>query len=396
LADEYVSPGAIVQDVQARGGELARLLLGPVINATGVVLHTNLGRAPLSEAAVLAASLAAGAVNLELDLAAGERGSRAPAAEKLLCALTGSEAALVVNNNAGALVLALAVLARGREVIVSRGELIEIGGEFRLPSIMEVSGAVLREVGTTNRTRASDVRGAIADNTGLILKVHPSNYRILGFTDEAALGDLAFIAREAGVPLLHDIGSGLLTPDERFPGEPDATTSLQAGADLVCFSGDKLLGGPQAGVIAGRAALVAACRRHPLARALRADKMSLAAMEATLLAHARGDRSRIPIWRMLELTPDDIRPRAASMAAATGGRCAEGESLSGGGSLPGLGLPTVLVAVDHERPADVARALRRGTPPVVARVENGALVIDMRTVDPKDDAALEQALRAAL
>jgi L-seryl-tRNA(Ser) seleniumtransferase len=391
---EDVDAAAVLADTHARAGELQRLLLGRVVNATGVVLHTNLGRAPLSARAVAAAAAASGAVNLELDLAGGERGERAPGCARLLSSLTGAESAHVVNNNAGALVLLLAALARGREVIVSRGELIEIGGEFRLPAIMEIAGVALREVGTTNRTRASDIRSAISENTGLILKVHPSNYRIVGFTDAASLQDLTFIAREAGVPLVHDIGSGLLAPDAALPGEPDASTSLADGADLVCFSADKLLGGPQAGILAGRAALIAACRRHPLARALRADKVALAALEATLLMHAKGERNALPVWRMLSLPVEEIRARATAMAAQIpGARCIESTSVVGGGSVPGHELPTVLVALPGSEPAVGLRALRARALPIIARIEDDVVVLDPRTVDPSDDDAVVAAAR---
>jgi len=392
---ESIDADAVRADALARATALQHALLGRVVNATGVILHTNLGRAPLSAAAVEAVRAAAGATNIEFDLEGGERGARAPAASQLLCALSGAAAAHVVNNNAAALVLALAAIARGREVIVSRGELIEIGGEFRLPAIMEASGATLVEVGTTNRTRTADVRAAITERTGLVLKVHPSNFRIVGFTAEPPVADVVAVAHEAGVPVLYDIGSGLLTADPLLPGEPDATSALAAGVDLVCFSGDKLLGGPQAGVLAGREDLVAACRRHPLARAFRADKMTLAALEATLGQIAAGDTDAVPVQRMIAATDADLRPRAERIAAAAGGEIVEGESVVGGGSMPGHTMPSPLVAFRDAQPDVLAAALRRNRPPVIARVENDSLVIDVRTVDPDDDDIVIDALKRA-
>ncbi|MGH2726736.1 MAG: L-seryl-tRNA(Sec) selenium transferase, partial [Actinomycetota bacterium] len=364
-----------------------------------VVLHTNLGRAPYSTAAARAAVEASGYLNLEYDLASGERGPRAPVAATLLAALTGAEAAHVVNNNAGALLLALSALARGREVIVSRGELIEIGGEFRLPDIMEASGAILREVGTTNRTHTKDYRRAIGERTALVLKVHPSNYHVVGFTKEAPLSDLLAIAHESGVSLLFDIGSGLTHADERLSGEPDASAAIAAGCDLVCFSGDKLLGGPQAGVLVGRRVLIDACRRSPIARAVRADKVTLAAMEATVLAHARGAAAEVPTVRAIVASADEIRVRAQRLVAALppGEAILEnGASVIGGGSLPGRTLATALVAIAHARPDILASVLRQCDPPVVARVDKGRVVLDLRSVDPADDAALTAALVSAV
>jgi L-seryl-tRNA(Ser) seleniumtransferase len=389
----------VADRVARRAGDLERRRLRRVVNATGVVLHTNLGRAPLAPDAIAAAAEAAGAVALELDLATGRRGERAPVAATLAAALTDAEAALVVNNNAGAVLLALAALARGREVIVSRGELIEIGGEFRLPEIMEASGAILREVGTTNRTHLRDYRRAIGERTGCVLVVHPSNYRVVGYTATPLLEEVAAVAHEAGVPLLHDIGSGLLAPDPALPGEPDARSSLGAGADLVSFSGDKLLGGPQAGILVGRRRLVEACRRHPVARAVRADKLTLAAMEATLHAHARGEATRLPVRAMLAADPDLLRARAERLVAALppgAAAVSPGESVVGGGSLPGRVLPTVVVSLVHPRPQALAAALREADPPVVARVERGRVVLDLRTVSPAEDDALAAACRAAL
>jgi L-seryl-tRNA(Ser) seleniumtransferase len=391
-----------VEELAARvAGELDQVWAGrtrAVVNATGVVLHTNLGRAPLSAAAREAVAEAAGYAAVEYDLAAGTRGRRGAAAEGLLRAATGAEAALVANNAAGGLLLALGGLARGREVVVSRGELIEIGGEFRLPQIMEAAGVVLREVGTTNRTHLRDYVAALGPATGMVLAVHPSNYRVEGFATRPALAELAALAAEHGLPLLHDIGSGLL--DGELGDEPSVAGSLRAGAGLVLFSGDKLLGGPQAGLLVGRAELVGRLARHPLARAVRADKLSLAALEATLADHLAGRRDELPVWRALLLTPADLKPRAAALAGKVGPAATlrRGTSVAGGGSLPGEGLESVLVEVDPA-PASataVAARLRAGDPPVVARVERGRVVLDLRTVPEEQDSLVAEALTAAL
>jgi len=391
-----------VEELAARvAGELdgrwARRTRG-VVNATGVVLHTNLGRAPLSAAARAAVAEAAGYASVEYDLVAGTRGRRGAAAEALLREATGAEAGLVVNNAAGALLLALGGLARAREVVVSRGELIEIGGEFRLPQVMEAAGVVLREVGTTNRTHLRDYAAAFGDDTGLVLAVHPSNYRVEGFATRPALAELAALAAERGLPLLHDVGSGLLHGE--LGDEPSVAASLRAGADLVLFSGDKLLGGPQAGLVVGRAELVGRLARHPLARAVRADKLTLAALEATLADHLAGRRDQLPVWRSLLLTPAELEPRAAAVAAAVGPAASlrPGTSVAGGGSLPGEGLESVLVEVDPA-PAgagEVLARLRAGDPPVVARVERDRVVVDLRTVPPELDSLVARALAAAL
>lgn len=361
----------------------------PVINATGVVLHTNLGRAPLSAAAIDAVRGAAGPVALEYDLASGARAERAPVAARLAAALCDAEDALVVNNNAAALVLLLAALAGGRDVLVARGELIEIGGGFRLPEVMAASGARLREVGTTNRTRAADF--TVDDASALVLKVHPSNYEITGFTASPTVAELAEVARAASIPFAFDIGSGLLAPDPRMPAEPDATSALDDGADLVCFSGDKMLGGPQAGIIAGRADLVEACRRHPLARAVRADKLSLAALEATLWAHARGEE--VPVTAMIGADAQTLQRRAEALASTIAGATVEqGDAVPGGGSLPGVTLPTFVVTVAEADPDALATGLRAGDPPIIARVAKDRLIIDLRTVAPADDARIAAAL----
>jgi L-seryl-tRNA(Ser) seleniumtransferase len=373
--------------------------LSGVINATGVILHTNLGRAPLPDQAVRAvARTARHYSDLEVERETGKRGRRTVRAEFLLTALTGAEDALVVNNNAAALLLALAALARRKEVLVSRGELIEIGGEFRLPEIMAASGARLIEVGTTNRTRLTDYRRALGDRTGLILKVHPSNYRVTGFAGSPELGSLTDLARRAEVPLLYDVGSGLLA---RYPGvprdEPAATEALAGGADLVCFSGDKLLGGPQAGLVLGRRDLVERLRRNPIARAVRVDKMTVAALEAVLALYAAGRRGSVPVWSSLTATSASVRARARDLAAAlTEASVVRTEAVAGGGSIPEAGLPSHGVRLPVTHPEQIAARLRTGQPAVFCRVEEGALLFDLRAVAPDDDDDLARAVRYAL
>ena len=379
----------------------ARMALGlsPVINATGVVLHTNLGRAPLPEqAARAAARVARSYSDLEVDRETGKRGRRTTRAEFLLTAISGAEDALVVNNNAAALLLALAALSRRKDVLVSRGELIEIGGEFRLPEIMAASGARLLEVGTTNRTRLADYRRALSDRSGMILRVHPSNYRVVGFAESPKAESLADLAHRAGVPLLHDIGSGLLGPSKAVPGEePAASEALSAGADLVCFSGDKLLGGPQAGILVGRRTLVERLRRHPIARAVRVDKMTVAALEVVLRMHADGRRQELPTWRSLVGPPRIVQARARTLAGALdGAEVRRTESVAGGGSLPGYGIPSHGVRLPVPRPERMAARLRTSNPPVFCRVEDDALIFDLRTVDEADDGKLLRAVRYAL
>lgn len=382
--------------------------LRPLVNATGVVINTNLGRAPLSKRAIgELVSVASSYSNLEYDLTEGSRGSRHTHVAQLICTLTGAERALVVNNNAAAVLVALAALTSGKEVIISRGELVEIGGGFRIPDVLRQSGARLVEVGTTNKTRLADFAAAITDESAALLSVHPSNFRVIGFTETPALSALADLARTHGLPLLHDLGSGSLLPTESYglQHEPTPQESIAAGADLVCFSGDKLLGGPQAGILAGRAALLDRIAVHPLMRAIRIDKLTLAALEGTLhdYADAIAD-ARVPVIRMLALTVEEIRRRAdqwverlreANIPAVT----VEGESAVGGGSLPGETLPTVLVAIAqqyaallHLAPADtlpeigeLAARLRRAPLPVVARVLRGQLLLDPRTVLPEQD-----------
>ncbi|CAN5753702.1 L-seryl-tRNA(Sec) selenium transferase [soil metagenome] len=389
--------GAIEEGATLRLARDATPSLRPVINATGVIIHTNLGRAPLSEAAAAqVVRLAAGYSNLEYDLDAGARGRRDVHAERLLCGLTGADAACVVNNNAAATLLTLAALAGGREVIVSRGELVEIGGGFRVPDVMAQSGAILREVGTTNRTRAADYAAAISDRTAAILRVHPSNFRIEGFTERPSVRELADLGRRFQIPLLDDLGSGYLGGDApALRDEPGIQATLEQGADLVMFSGDKLLGGPQAGIIAGRRDLVDAVRRHPLMRAVRVDKMTYAALEATLQANASGRPEEVPVARMIAMAAPEIGARAERLAAALSGtplRCAviDGFSTIGGGSAPGATLPTRLLQLQHETVSANAleTRLRQLDPPVIARIQDDFVVLDLRTVLPSQDAPL--------
>jgi L-seryl-tRNA(Ser) seleniumtransferase len=375
-----------------------------VINATGIIVHTNLGRAPLSPRALdRLIDVARGYSTLEYDLGRGERGRRDTHAEQTICRLTGAEAAVVVNNNAAAALLVLAALASGREVIVSRGELVEIGGGFRVPDVMTQSGARLREVGTTNKTRASDYAAAVTDQTALILRVHPSNFRIEGFTERPSLTDLVALGSRLRVPVVEDLGSGhmgLGTDHPLHHAEPTVQSSVGAGVDLCCFSGDKLLGGPQAGVIVGKAVHVDRIRRHPLMRALRVDKLTYAALEATLVEYLVGRAEEtVPVQRMLALTADAIRGRAQLLAERLSGEqwrveVVPGVSAVGGGSAPGVELPTWLLAVEHRHlnPDQCAATLRQQSPPVIARIEHGRLLLDLRTVDDEDDILVAELL----
>jgi L-seryl-tRNA(Ser) seleniumtransferase len=400
---DAIEQGTIDRLARTMGGSLRQ-----VINATGVILHTNLGRAPLAPAAAeRVARLSSGYTNLEYDLARGERGRRDVHAERLLCRLTGAEAAVVVNNNAAATLLVLAALAAGREVIISRGELVEIGGGFRVPDVLAQSGAVLREVGTTNRTRLADYAAAIGDRTALILRVHPSNFRIEGFTERPSVADLAALSQRFRIPLAEDLGSGYLADESRsvpaLADEPRVASSVKAGVDVIMFSGDKLLGGPQAGIIAGREALVTAIRRHPLMRALRVDKLTYAALEATLEEFAAGRaHATVPVARMLSMTAQEIAFRAGTLANTLSAHgllatVADSESAIGGGSAPGASLPTCVVLVRHPvlSASALEARLRRSTPPVIARIEHDHLVIDLRTVNPADDATVAQAVEDA-
>ena len=368
-------PGVIAERVVAELTRARRPSLRRVLNATGVLVHTNLGRAPLAEAAITrVVEVGRGYSNLEYDLERGERGTRQDHLAELLGRLTGAEAALVVNNNAAAVLLALAALAEGRDVVVSRGELIEIGDGFRIPDVLARSGARLVEVGTTNRTRAADYEVAIGPETALLLRVHQSNFRVVGFSERPSLAELAEVARRHQLPLVDDLGSGSLV---RIVDEPTPAESLRAGADLVCFSGDKLLGGPQAGIVVGRADLVERLRRHPLQRALRADKLTLAALEGTLaVALDPESRDAVPVLRMLHEPVDAVRARAERLAELVGGEVEDTVARVGGGALPLAELPSAACAVD----AELAVALRLGDPPVVALVRDGRTLLDCRTL----------------
>jgi L-seryl-tRNA(Ser) seleniumtransferase len=387
-AREEIRAGADPGDLGQRLHDELRAARAPslrrVLNATGVIVHTNLGRAPLAaEALAQVIDVARGYSNLELDLRDGARGSRQDHVAAILRRLTGAEAALVVNNNAAAMLLALGALAEGREVIVSRGELIEIGDGFRIPDVLARSGARLVEVGTTNRTRAKDYERAVRAETALVLRVHQSNFRVVGFTELPKLEELAAVARRHGVPLLDDLGSGVLT---ELPGEPSARESLAAGADLVCFSGDKLLGGPQAGIVVGRADLVELLRVHPLHRAVRADKLTLAALEGTLRLYLDAPE-RIPVLRMLREDAAAVRARAERLAALAGGTVEETVARVGGGALPLAEIPSFACALEET----LAAALRLGDPPVVGIVRDGKLLLDCRTLQ---DAEIDEVAAA--
>ncbi len=401
-----LSVAGLVKAVLERLERRVTPTLRPIINATGVIIHTNLGRAPLSEAALRAMrAIGGGYSNLEYDLEAGRRGSRYTHVGALLAELTGAEAGLVANNNAAALVLILATHAAGREVLISRGQLVEIGGGFRIPDIMAQSGAILREVGTTNRTYAHDYEAAITpDLTAMILRVHTSNFQLLGFVHQPALSELAQIARHHGLLLADDVGSGALLDTTQFglAYEPRPQDSLAAGADLVCFSGDKLLGGPQAGCIVGRRELVEAIKRHPLMRAFRVDKTTLAGLDATLRAYQRGTAvEEIPVWQMIAYPAEEIHATALDWAdrlhrARLNVEVVPGHSAVGGGSLPGQTLPTWLVAIRAPHPSEAAAALRRHRPPIVVRIEDDRLLIDPRTVLPDQEEALLRGLETTL
>jgi L-seryl-tRNA(Ser) seleniumtransferase len=378
-----VDPGDLTARLREELADTRQPRLQGVLNATGVVVHTNLGRAPLAaEAIERVLEVARGYSNLEYDLTEGVRGSRQDHVVRTLRRLTGAEAALVVNNNAAAVLLALAALADGREVIVSRGELIEIGDGFRIPDVLARSGARLVEVGTTNRTRAADYERAIGPETALLLRVHQSNFRVVGFEERPRIEEVAAVARLHTLPLVDDLGSGHVSASNRLllgQDEPTARESLAAGADLVCFSGDKLLGGPQAGIVLGRADLVERLRRHPLQRALRVDKLSLAALEGTLLLQLEAPE-RIPVLRMLTQKPAEVRERAERLAAATGGEVEETVGRVGGGALPLAELPSFACALEES----IAAPLRGGEPPVIGVVRDGRLLLDCLTLTDEE------------
>ncbi len=389
-----VDPGDLTARVREELADTRQPRLRGVLNATGVVVHTNLGRAPLAgEAVARVAEVARGYSNLEYDLVEGTRGSRQDHVAAVLRRLTGAEAALVVNNNAAAVLLALAALAEGRDVVVSRGELIEIGDGFRIPDVLARSGARLVEVGTTNRTRAADYERAIGPETAVLLRVHQSNFRVVGFEERPRLEEVAAVARLHDLPLVDDLGSGHVSASNRLllgQEEPTARESLEAGADLVCFSGDKLLGGPQAGIVLGRADLVERLRRHPLQRALRIDKLSLAALEGTLLLQLEAPE-RIPVLRTLAQDTDTVRARAERLAAATGGEVEETVGRVGGGALPLAELPSFACALEES----LAAPLRAGEPPVIGLVRDGRLLLDCLTLTDEEAEAAAAAVGRA-
>ena len=403
--DAAPSPDQVVRLAQEELDQLHQPSLRPVINATGVIIHTNLGRAPLSQAASAAISaVATGYSNLEYNLAAGERGSRHDHARELLVGLTGAEDALVVNNNAAAIYLILATLCVGREVVISRSQLVEIGGGFRIPDVLRQSGAQLVEVGATNRTHLYDFAEAVTGQTAAFMRVHASNFKQIGFVAMPSLADLAELAHAQNVILIDDLGSGTLLETSRYglAAEPTVQASLQAGADLVTFSGDKLLGGPQAGIIVGRKSLLAQLRRHPMARALRVDKLTFAALDATLRSYQRGRATEeLPVWQMISASVATLTARvqgwqAQLQAAHIASELIAGESAVGGGSLPGEVLPTVLLAVTQPEPDRIAARLRQHLPPLICRIQRDQLLFDPRTVLPEQEPDFLRALQQTL
>lgn len=400
----------LIVEILARLKAISDYTLRQVVNATGIVIHTNLGRSLLPRQAVdRLQTICRTYNNLEYDLAEGRRGSRYAHAEAILCEITGAEAALVVNNNAGAVLLTLNTLAREREVIVSRGQLVEIGGSFRIPDVMRSSGAILREVGCTNRTHRRDYESAINDHTALLLKVHCSNYRIIGFTSEVSLPDLVLLGRKYNLPVMEDLGSGCFVNLAQFGlvGEPTVQEVVEAGADVVTFSGDKLLGGPQAGVILGRKDFIARCRKNPLTRALRVDKMVISALEATLRLYRDEVQvlQDVPTLRMISLPPASLEERAHHLAAGLT-RSADSDALQievrqshsqvGGGSLPGQYLPTFVVALRSSRMSTqkIETSFRRHSPPIIGRIESDQYLLDVRTIQPEEYSIIEEAFAA--
>ena len=395
-----IRPGALLDQVAESLHAQNQSTLRPVINASGIIIHTNLGRAALSDEAREAMAAVAGAYNtLEYDLEAGARGSRFTHARDILRDLTGAQDAIVVNNNAAALVLILNALAQSREVIISRGQLVEIGGGFRIPDIMAQAGAKLVEVGTTNRTRIDDFNRAIGEDTRMLLRVHASNFKQVGFVQQPAPAELTACAGKHGILAVDDLGSGSLIDTAQFglAYEPTIQDSVKAGFDLICFSGDKLLGGPQAGIIIGKAAPIDQLKRHPLARALRVDKLTYAALIATLRHFQRGEAlEKLPVWRMIARANGDIKATAARWAAAVDGSVLPGRSAVGGGSLPGATLDSWLLAIESPHAEKLKTALRHAVTPVIARVADGRLLLDPRAVLPEQEADLLHALRGAL
>lgn len=398
---EIPSDAELVYSLESILQKQSQPSLRPVINATGVLLHTNLGRAPLSQAALAAVeSVACGYSTLEYDLTKGKRGKRDIHASALLTRLTGGESALVVNNNAAAVLLALSALSKGKKVAISRSQLVEIGGGFRIPDVMKQSGAKLLEVGTTNRTRLADFEQAIAEGASLLLVAHQSNFKIIGFTEEPALEDLAKLAHQHDLPLMVDLGSGAILDTAKYGLAHETTVqeTLAKGADLVCFSGDKLLGGPQAGIIIGRSDLLAKIRRHPLYRAIRADKLCLAALSATLLHYLKGEAEQaIPLYQMLSRSIESLQAQVQKwIDRLQAGSAMEGFSTIGGGSLPGETMPTCLLALKVKSPAKFAARLREANPPIIARVQEDLLLLDPRTVLPWQEETLLKSLYTVL
>jgi len=391
----------ILAEVQSHLDAWTRPTLLPVINATGVILHTNLGRAPLSTATIQAMQMVGEAYsNLEFDLTTGKRGARLIHAEELLKRLTGAEAAVVVNNNAAAILLVLSALAARRRVVIPRSQLVEIGGGFRIPEVMKQSGAKLLEIGTTNKVRLSDYEEALRQSAALVMRAHRSNFKIVGFTEEPSLQEVVDTAHQAGVLVVDDLGSGALLDTSIYglAHEPTVQESLAAGCDLVCFSGDKLLGGPQAGIILGRASLIDRIKKHPLARALRADKACLAGMMATLLHYLKDEAEReIPVWQMISTKDEQIKVRAEAWRdVLKQGDVLPSESTIGGGSLPGETLPTYVLSLSIESPDKFLKRLREARPPVIARAENDRVLLDPRTVLPAQEDALVSVLQTLL
>jgi L-seryl-tRNA(Ser) seleniumtransferase len=396
----------IINGVRSDLESLLEVSLRPVINASGVILHTNLGRAPLSEEAITAMdAVAKGYSNLEFDVDSGARGSRDVHIEKLLCLLTGSESAFVVNNNASAVLLVLTVLAKKKEVIVSRGQAVEIGGGFRIPDVMRQSGAKLVEVGTTNCTYINDYEQAISPRTAALLRVHSSNFRVEGFTTSVGIDELVALGKRHGIHVLDDLGSGCLLDTVSFglAAEPTIQQSISVGVDLVCFSGDKLLGGPQAGIVLGSKSLIDKLKRHPLARAVRIDKIRLAGLVATLIHYLKGEAvEKVPIWRMISAPLNEVETRAKSWAKSIGDMAVvmEGQTMVGGGSLPGSTLPTRLVAIgskvgNRSTVLSLSRKLRSNEPPVIGRIADDILLLDPRTVLPEEENILLKAVKTA-
>ena len=395
------SDAEILSRAESRLSAWTQPTLIPVINASGVILHTNLGRAPLSKATIAAMSTVAQSYsNLEFDLGKGKRGSRLMHAESVLQKLTGAEAALVVNNNASAVMLTLAALSNRKRAIISRSQLVEIGGGFRVPDVMKQSGAKLVEVGTTNRVHLRDYEEAVSEPTGVVMRAHRSNFKIIGFTEEPELKDIVDVAHKANVSVMDDLGSGSFLDTAKYglAHEPTVQESLDAGVDVVCFSGDKLLGGPQAGIIVGRKDLIAKIKKHPLARAVRADKVALAGITATLLHYLKDEAEReIPIWRMISMEREQVKARAEAWRDALGqGEVVEFESTVGGGSLPGESMQTWVLALDVKSPDKFMAKLRASNPPVIARTENDRVLLDPRTVLVEQNETLLSILKSLL